>query len=245
MIKNLSHKELQQLDSLRSFVIKEIQKKISDFDGDLSEVHRYIKNNSLNKIRLTLFNSLNNKLNWEQIVLSLCGDEIRKKHGSDLLIQSKINLSIQIPNDETSLLPMHTDCNSADTPFQTNVWIPLTNCFKTNSMFLFNESTSRKIMQKILRNKKLENISDTKLDKSLLKLNYGQILLFNPALMHGNKVNKTKKTRISLNVRIKSLFAPEPGDRNPDRKLGTYYKILELSEDTKYGIDLIKKGFFN
>lgn len=245
MIKNLSHKELQQLDSLRSFVIKEIQKKISDFDGDLSEVHRYIKNNSLNKIRLTLFNSLNNKLNWEQIVLSLCGDEIRKKHGSDLLIQSKINLSIQIPNDKTSLLPMHTDCNSADTPFQTNVWIPLTNCFKTNSMFLFNESTSRKIMQKILRNKKLENISDTKLDKSLLKLNYGQILLFNPALMHGNKVNKTKKTRISLNVRIKSLFAPEPGDRNPDRKLGSYYKILELSEDTKYGIDLIKKGFFN
>jgi len=245
MIIDLDKQQIKHLNVLKLFVTKIIKKDYPNFEGDLSLLHRVISKKYLNKLRLTLFNSINNKLNWEQIVLFLCGDELKKKHGSDLLIQSKINLSIQIPNDETSLLPMHTDCNSADTPFQTNVWIPLTNCFKTNSMFLLNENTSRQIMQKILRNKKIKNIPETKIDKNLIKLNYGQILLFNPALMHGNKVNKTKKTRISLNVRIKSLFAPEPGERNPDRKLGSYYKILELSKDTKYGIDLIKKGFFN
>ena len=30
------------------------------------------------------------------------------------MVQTKLNLSIQMPNDETSVLEMHSDCWSAD-----------------------------------------------------------------------------------------------------------------------------------
>ena len=63
-------------------------------------------------------------------------------------------------------------------------------------------------------------------------------------MLHGNIINKTNRTRVSLNVRVKSPFSPEADDRNPDRRLGTYYKVLKISDDTKYALELIKTGFF-
>ena len=78
-----------------------------------------------------------------------------------------------------------------------------------------------------------------------IKKKFGEILLFNPGIMHGNVENKTKDTRVSLNVRIKSLFAPEPDERNPDRKVGTYYDIFKMSENTKFAIKLLETGILN
>ena len=45
-------------------------------------------------------------------------------------MQQRINLSIQLPNDKSSLLPIHSDTWSGDSPFETVVWIPMVNCYK-------------------------------------------------------------------------------------------------------------------
>ena len=41
-----------------------------------------------------------------------------------------------------------------------------------------------------------------------LKIDYGQGLIFQHQMMHGNIVNKEKNTRISFNCRFKSVFSP-------------------------------------
>ena len=51
-------------------------------------------------------------------------------------MQQKINLSIQFPNDSSSLLPFHSDTWAGDSPFETVVWLPLVNCKKTKSMYI-------------------------------------------------------------------------------------------------------------
>ena len=51
-------------------------------------------------------------------------------------MQKRINLSIQLPNDSSSLLPLHSDIWSGDSPFEAVVWIPLVDCFKTKSMYI-------------------------------------------------------------------------------------------------------------
>ena len=66
----------------------------------------------------------------------------------DLLVTKlqckKINLSIQIPNDTKSMLPMHSDIYAGESPFEVVVWIPLMDVKKsTHSMFI----TNPKIMQ--------------------------------------------------------------------------------------------------
>ncbi len=243
MILKLSKERLKYLETLKKFIVKKIKAEFPNFTGDLSLLHNYIDKNIINKTRYRLFNEINKKLKWEELILKLCGHEIENIHGRDLVIQSKINLSIQIPNDETSVLPLHTDCNSADSPFQTNIWIPLTNAFETNSMMILNKKKSLNYFKRIAYQKKeLTQMKPMKSD--FINVKYGNILLFNPAMLHGNVINETSKTRVSLNVRVKSPFSPEADYRNPDRKLGTYYKVLKISDDTKYALQLIKTGFF-
>ena len=42
--------------------------------------------------------------------------------GPDILIQRKLNFSIQMPGDESSLLGMHTDTLSGQSPFELVMW---------------------------------------------------------------------------------------------------------------------------
>ena len=50
-------------------------------------------------------------------------------------MQNKINISIQIPKDKNSLIDMHSDIFTGETPFQAVLWIPLVDVSKTKSMF--------------------------------------------------------------------------------------------------------------
>ena len=69
-------------------------------------------------------------------------------------------------------------------PFQVNLWIPLTNAYGTNSMFIWNKKNTSKPYEKISKNDFYKVVpSNLKILKDqFLKISYGQILLFNPAL---------------------------------------------------------------
>ena len=42
-----------------------------------------------------------------------------------IMMQKNINLSLQFPNDETSLLLIHSDVWSGDSAYEINLWLPL------------------------------------------------------------------------------------------------------------------------
>ena len=78
-------------------------------------------------------------------------------------MQSRLNLSIQFPQDKSSLLPVHSDVWSGDSPFETVVWLPLVDCYKTKSMFILPPKKYNKI-KKIISRKKF-NSSDKIFEK--------------------------------------------------------------------------------
>ena len=127
------------LNKFRNILIKNIKIKYKNFNGELNNLHKFINKNKINDLRMFLFNSIN-KLDWKQMIFSMISKEIFYILGQDLLIQNKLNISIQMPKDKTSTLPIHSDSWSADSPFQINLWIPLTDVFSTNSMFIKNDS---------------------------------------------------------------------------------------------------------
>jgi len=244
MIKIFDKYTNKDLKKFRDIVIKEFYNKNKKFDNDLSNLHKVINKKEVNNFRLHVFQKIN-KLNWQKMLLNIASNEIFNLLGQDLLVQTKLNLSIQMPNDETSLLPIHSDSWSADSPFQINLWIPLTNAFGTNSMFIKDKKLSISVFKKIGSKQKI-NLSKIKILKNdFIKMNFGQILIFNPILLHGNVKNNTNSTRISLNVRIKSMFSPEPSTRNSDRKYGAYYKTLNVSENTELALQSLKTGFLD
>ena len=56
--------------------------------------------------------------------------------GNELAMQRSVGFSIQLPNDDSSLLPLHSDAWSEDSPFEAVLWIPLVDCYRTKSMFV-------------------------------------------------------------------------------------------------------------
>ena len=72
-------------------------------------------------------------------------------------------------------------------------------------------SNKSKIINKIFKDK-IKSTSDIfqkiKKDIKWLKINYGQILIFDQTLPHGNVVNKEKETRWTMNCRFKGIFTP-------------------------------------
>ena len=62
-----------------------------------------------------------------------------------------------------------------------------------------------------------------KKDLKWIRINYGQILIFNQCLPHGNIINKEDETRWSLNCRFKSIFSPYN-----DKKIGEFFEPISL-----------------
>ena len=233
------NKYVKLKNQIEKQLLKNNQKKIK-----LEDLHKLVEIKSLNRLRMNLFKNLNKSTNFKKNVFESAHQFIEGCVGSEIC-SSDVNLSIQMPNDETSLLEMHTDFFSGESLFQINLWIPFVDVKKTQSMFIIDPINSYKILKKIKNNKKI-NFKDInkKYSKKLkwLKLKSGQGLIFSPNCLHGNVVNKENKSRISINIRYKNIFSPYSNIKN-EKKIGSFYKILSPKAVTlfnlKYNFDEI------
>ena len=150
------------------------------------------------------------------------------------MMQKRLNLSIQIPKDSTSLLPVHSDVWSGDSSFEINLWVPLVNCYKTKSMYILKQKNLN-FFQKKMKEKKIKSSSQIfniiKNKVEWLNVKYGQFLIFNQTLPHGNIINEEKETRWSLNCRFKSVFSPYG-----DKKIGEFFEPITLRVASEIGI---------
>ena len=141
-------------------------------------------------------------------------------------MQVKVNLSIQFPEDVSSLLPIHADTWSGDSPFEVVVWIPLVNCFKTKSMYILPPEENIKLDKnfKAIAGNHSEDLYKAVQEKvEWIKIDYGEVMLFNNALPHGNRTNLENETRWSMNCRFKGVFSPYW-----DKKIGSFFEPVTL-----------------
>lgn len=93
-----------------------------------------------------------------------------------------------------------------------NIWLPFTDTYETNTIWLESE--------------------EGKEDYEPYSVMYGEVLVFDGAnLMHGNKVNKTMNTRVSVDFRVvdPEYFTPsDKGSINMNSKfnVGGYFEKL-------------------
>jgi|TARA_B110001452_G_scaffold228539_1_gene204019 sporadic carbohydrate cluster 2OG-Fe(II) oxygenase len=200
---------------------------------DLNKLHKYI-GKDLNKLRLFLINKLNKDLKFKDYLFEIAKSEIFEIVGNELAIQKNINLSIQCPNDDSSLLPIHSDTWAGNSPFESVLWLPFVDCSKSKSMFILNAKNYSKF-EKVYKKKEVKSANDLysnlKPHIEFVKIKHGEFMLFNQNLPHGNIVNKSNETRISLNCRFKSLFTPYR-----QKELGSFFKPLIIRPASKIGL---------
>ena len=209
----------------------------------LDNFHRDISLQELNEIRLYTISEINKK-DWFRIAYFYLGKSILSTLlGNELAMQRRINLSIQVPHDDSSLLPVHADVWSGDSPYEIVMWLPLVNCFDTKSMYLCDAKKDILFQSKLasFKQKSSEDLFQAiSRHVNFLDVPFGKVLLFSQNVMHGNRINLENETRWSMNCRFKGALTPYHG-----KKLGEFFEPITLRPCTKIGLEYHLPGGFN
>lgn len=232
-------KEIQYLNWIREFFCKTIVKTLPKLKNDkpeniLNNIHKHFPISNLNKFRLDIFNKINSVKKFRENFYKISKPLVDIIVGNEVSMQLRVNLSIQLPKDDSSLLPVHADTWSGVSPFESVIWLPLVDCHKTKSMYILPPKKNKQL-SKLFSNSRVKKSDDlfNEIKKDLIWLNvkYGQVVIFDQSLPHGNRINKENETRWTMNCRFKSIFTPYA-----DKKIGEFYEPITLKAASKRGI---------
>lgn len=172
---------------------------------------RFVSVDGLNALRVGLIEMLNADDTLRRALFQMARRPVEWAVGNEIAMQRTVNLSIQLPGDDSSLLPLHSDVWSGNSPYELVLWVPLVDCGRTKSMYLLERPKSEKVLREFSRYKDFD--AETlyrKIEPELewLDVPYGRAALFTHSLLHGNRVNEEKTTRWTFNVRLKGLLTP-------------------------------------
>jgi sporadic carbohydrate cluster 2OG-Fe(II) oxygenase len=240
-------KNTNLLVELRKKIYLEMQKifKLKEINPEkgLNNFHKIVgklSNKDLNSKRKKLIENVTKKINFGEIIFKTFEEFLVNNLGPDILVQRNCNIVIQMPHDPNPS-EIHRDAplNSA---YEIVAWVPLVDCYKTKAMYILDYPSTKKSLKFLKDNskdwKKFENYS--KYLRSNPKVKFGQGLFFSSCLIHGSDINIEKETRISLNIRFKSLFSPA-GKKNQLQ----YFKSLKLGNISNIGIDFESGNLFD
>lgn len=187
------------------------------------------KTEEINILKMRVMRELNADPKARLAYYRLAKDLLGVIVGNELAMQKKFNLNVQVPNDEKNLLPIHADTWTGDSPFQVVLWVPLVDCYKSKSMWILPPAHAQAFH---LAGSSEEMFKRIEPHIEYIPVKYGEVLLFNSTLPHGNRVNREDSTRWSLNCRFKSLFTPYGR-----KELGEHFEPITLRAASRIGLD--------
>ncbi len=214
-----------------------------DATAFLDTIHHAVSPAALNPLRLAVIQGLNAWPEARPLYHALGRAALETVAGNELAMQRRLNLSIQLPGDDSSLLPAHADLWSGDSPFEVVLWVPLVDCFASKSMYLLPPAAHEALEADFAR---FAGQSGEALfqaiaaDVRFLSVPYGSVLLFSQNLLHGNRVNSESASRWSMNCRFKSLLSPYA-----DKRLGEFFEPLVIRPATRLGMRARLPGGFH
>ena len=226
IIRDVANKDA--LGKIQKFTSEKLSRKGGD---SLDKTHESISINELNTFRLEVIKDINEQSWLREAYYQIAKPYLDILVGNELAMQLRVNLSIQMPEDDSSLLSVHADTWSGDSPYEVVVWLPLVDCYNTKSMYFLPPKAADNLSDdfKLHAQGNSEQLFNViKNDVSWIKINYGEVLVFNQIYPHGNRVNKESETRWSMNCRFKGLFTPYK-----DKKIGEFFEPITLRPVTK------------
>jgi len=234
------------LERIRRAVANQLSKEtgapVEDISDFLNRAGERVSVADLNSVRLGTFNAMNREPWFRPTYYRLARGVLATLVGNELAMQRRINLSVQLPGDESSLLPVHSDVWSGDSAFEVVVWVPLVDCYRTKSMFILprklNDEHSKRLAE--FQGKDTEELFRAiEPDVEWVTVSVGQGIIFTHTLMHGNRRNEENEARWSMNCRFKSLLSPYD-----TKRLGEFFEPITLRAATRLGMTYtLPEGF--
>jgi sporadic carbohydrate cluster 2OG-Fe(II) oxygenase len=200
----------------------------------LDSIGGQIDAEGLNGLRLGVIEGINAEPWLRPAYFALARRLLEILAGNELVMQRRIGLSIQLPGDDSSLIPVHADVWSGDSPFEVVLWLPLVDCYRTKAMYLLPPARNAALAARLgaFQGRSPEALFETiEPDVRFIEIPFGQVMAFSQNLMHGNRVNRESEARWSMNCRFKSALSPYA-----DKKLGEFFEPITLRAATRMGL---------
>ena len=222
-------------DTIAALAAQHLKLPLPDDAGALLDgIHARVSGAALNALRLAVIEGLNGEAWARPTYFRLARRALEMLVGNELAMQRRLNLSVQMPEDTGSLLPVHSDVWDGDSPFEIVVWLPLVDVHRAKSMFVLPPAANARTEARwaAFAGKSTEDLFRS-IEPELVWLDipYGSILLFQQNLMHGNTVNREPTTRWSMNCRFKSVMSPYA-----EKRLGDFFEPITLRAATRLGM---------
>jgi sporadic carbohydrate cluster 2OG-Fe(II) oxygenase len=200
----------------------------------LDRVHDQVSPQKVNDLRVHVMACLADDPSIRQCIYRVAKPWLESLVGNELAMQLRPNLSVQLPGDADSALPLHADTWSGHSAFEVVVWIPLVDCWGTKSLYLVPPSVADQLWDRFAarHGRSTADLFDAVVDEVVwIEAAFGQVVLFDQALPHGNQTNGENSTRWSLNCRFTGLFTPYA-----DKGLGDFFGPITMRPVTQVAL---------
>ena len=207
----------------------------ADPETFLNTIHEKVRADELNSFRLEIIRRVNAEPWLRSDYFELARPILECIVGNELAMQLRVNLSIQLPEDDGSLLPVHADVWSGDSPFEAVVWTPLVSCYGSKAMYILPPAADQGLREDFpeYATGSSEDLFQRVKDEVVwIEIKTGEVLIFNQNLPHGNRINQESETRWSMNCRFKGVFTPYG-----DKKLGEFFEPITLKPASRLGME--------
>ena len=235
VIENGNHRYLELLkhDIEKSFMA--FTGEYSDKKVGLAEAHQIVQKERSNDLRLHIMGDLFKQTSFHKNYYYAAKEIIHALCGNELAMQKRPGLSINLPENNNDVLPIHADTWNGVSPFELNIWIPFVDCSDSMSLYILKRNKYREKLEstegllKLTSDELFDVLRD---DLTWIPIKYGQVLAFDQSLPHGYSLNKEIFTHWSMNCRFKGLHTPYW-----DKKLGEYFMPITVRTSTRLGMN--------
>jgi sporadic carbohydrate cluster 2OG-Fe(II) oxygenase len=200
-------KNLDKLNLLKSEFIKNISK-----EDELKDIEA-IRSKFIGISKAELNSRMIKLLAFESasiLMAEACNTIIKQLCGEKIYLQRRANIIFNIPGEDQRRQWPHSELMSGISPFTFVLWTPFHDINDGSGVFYLNNRETENILIKE-HNEGLVNgpiMFEEAAKEHALQVRYGEVVVFNPFVIHGNTNFKSNSARIGCSIRVQSIKKP-------------------------------------
>ena len=148
--------------------------------------------------------------NLSEMIINSCPKLVESLCGKELFIQRRATIILNVPGEGQAKQWPHYELMSGISPFTYVIWAPLHDLEDQSGAYYINQKESLEVMKKeqaagLVNGPTVLNMMQ---NQKPTPLKFGQAIIFNPFVLHGNVTFNSKFARIAYSVRFQSNNKP-------------------------------------
>jgi len=177
---------------------------------NITEARRSLAKMSKAEINKSMINFLTFNKNLSEMMINSFPNLIENLCGKELFIQRRAHTTINAPGDNQAKQVAHYEMISGISPFAYILWAPLHDLEDDGGAYHIELKKSIDLMKKgeangLVSGPEVLNFME---NNKPPRMKFGQAIIFNPFVIHGNVPFNSEFARIACNVRFQSFKKP-------------------------------------